>query len=49
LSPQARIFAGSPVQSGALVLQFILELVDLILLHPQFAFEQLLAQVTAAA
>jgi hypothetical protein len=30
-------------------LELVLELVDLVFLHPQFAFEQLLAQIAPAA
>jgi len=48
LFPEARVFADRPIQSGALVLQLILKLVDLVFLHPQLALEQLLAQVALA-
>jgi hypothetical protein len=46
---QARVLPGNPVKPGAFVLQLVLQLVDLVFLHPQLAFEQLLAQVTFAA
>ena len=46
---QARVLPGGAVEPGAFVLQFVLQLVDLVFLHPQFAFEQLLAQVALAA
>jgi hypothetical protein len=42
---KAVIFAGGAIQPGALLLEFILEQVDLIFLHPQFALEQLLIDV----
>jgi hypothetical protein len=49
LLSQARIFTTGAAEAEAFVLQFILQLIDLIFLHPQFAFEQLLIQITFTA
>jgi hypothetical protein len=46
---QAAVFGGHVLEAGALVLNFVLQEVDLVFLHPQLPLEELLADVGLAA
>jgi hypothetical protein len=49
LPPQAGVLAGQRIETEALVLQFVLELIDLVLLIAEFPLQKLLVQVALAA
>ncbi|MFN9943140.1 MAG: hypothetical protein ACK56I_27090, partial [bacterium] len=49
MAAQGRVLARHPLQTGALLLQLVLELVDLVLLEAELPLQELLVEVALAA